>query len=436
MRRRIVATLCLFILLLITFNSCNRTSNPDWQYSQVYKPANSIQQFTTTVHGLDVLENDTFAPLQGKSVAILTNQSGVNRNGEHILDIIAQAEGVELKVIFAPEHGLAGKASAGEKVADTEDASSGVKVYSLYGETKKPTPEQLSGVDVVLVYAQHAGARYYTGPNTMTLVMEACAENNIPIWVLDRPSPIRGDIVDGPNLDMAYASFVGMHPVAVRHGLTLGELAIMINEEGWLGDSLYADLTVVPVVNWKRDMWWEETGLEWVKSSPNMPSPETALAYLGTCLFEGTNVSEGRGTYEPFLICGAPWIKEGLADILNDYHLPGVVFEDIIYTPRSIEGATNPKYLDEECKGVRLKTTNRDIFQPIQTGVVMIHTIFNNYAEQFEWKHQRHFDRLWGSDALRLYIDEGSDIHAHASTYAQDREYFEEQRRKYLIYEE
>lgn len=432
MQRRIINTVSLSALLLMTVTSCGTT----WRYSQVYEPANPTQQFTTTIYGLDVLENDEFAPLQGKSVAVLTNQSGVNRKGDHILDLINQAEGVELKVIFAPEHGLAGKASAGEKVADTEDTRTGVKVYSLYGQTLKPTPEQLAGVDIVLIYAQHSGARYYTGPSTMTLVMEACARDSIPIWVLDRPSPIRGDIVDGPNLDTAYASFVGKHPVTIRHGMTLGELAIMINEEGWLSDGLHADLTVVPVLNWKRDMWWDETGLEWVKSSPNMPNPKTALAYLGTCLFEGTNVSEGRGTYEPFLICGAPWIEEGLADMLNAYNLSGVVFEDIVYTPRSIEGAAYPKFQDQACGGVRLEITDREIFQPIQTGVVMIHVIRENYPQQFEWKHQRHFDRLWGSDALRRYIDDGRDIRAHASTYAQDRDRFYDQRKGYLIYGE
>ncbi|UCD37489.1 MAG: DUF1343 domain-containing protein [Fidelibacterota bacterium] len=434
MQRRIMAAIGRAILPLVVLTSCGTVSSTAWRYSRIYEPANSIRHLSVTVCGLDVLVNDRFAPLQGKSVAVLTNQTGLDREGNHILDIIHRQAGIELKAIFSPEHGLSGTASAGEKVADSEDTRTHVKVYSLYGETRKPTPEQLAGIDVLLFYSQDAGARYYTKPSTLTLVMEACAQQNIPVWVLDRPNPVRGDIVEGPILDTAYASFVGMHPVPIRHGLTLGELAVMINEMGWLSDSLHADLTVVPVLNWKRHLWWDETGLDWVPSSPNIPTPETALAYLGTCLFEGTNVSEGRGTREPFLVCGAPWIKQGLADRLNAYDLPGVLFEDIVYTPRSIQGAAHPKFQDQACGGVRLLITDPVSFVPINTGVVMVHTIREHYPHQFQWQHPRHLDRLWGSDELRRFIDDECDIRTHVATYALDRDLFFDQRKAYLIY--
>jgi len=409
--------------------------NSDWRYSRVYEPVNPTGQFYTTITGLDVLENDDFAPLKGKSVAVVTNQTGLNRKGEFILDLLDREEGVALKVIFGPEHGLYGKASAGEQVGDAEDTRTGVKVYSLYGQTRKPTPDQLAGVDVVIFDMQDVGARYYTYPSTMTLVMDACARDGVPFWVLDRPNPVRGDIIDGPILDTAYASFVGMHPVPIRHGMTLGELAVMINEEGWLSENRHADLTVVPLLNWSRYMWWDETQLEWIPPSPNIPTPETALAYLGTCLLEGTNVSEGRGTYEPFLICGAPWIDgRHLAEILNDRDPPGVAFEDIIYTPKSIEGmATHPKFQDQACGGVRLQITDRETFQPIHTTAVMIHLIRENYPHQFGWR-QNHLDRLWGSDAFRRYIDNGRNIKAHPATYANDRDAFYSRREGYLIY--
>ena len=419
-----------FVVLLLAVTA----GGNDWRYSRVYQPVNPTQQFYTTITGLDVMENDDFAPLKGKAVAVVTNMTAMNRRGEYILDLLANEEGVELKVIFGPEHGLHGEVVAGERVPDVVDTRTGVKVYSLYGTNFKPTPDQLAGVDVVIFDMQDVGARYYTYASTMTLVMDACARDGVAIWVLDRPNPVRGDVIDGPILDMEYSSFVGMHPVPIRHGMTLGELAIMINEEGWLSENRHARLTVVPTLNWSRYMWWDETGLEWVPASPNIPTPETALAYLGACLFEGTNVSEGRGTHEPFLVCGAPWIDgRGLAGMLNRRNLPGVTFEDIVYIPKSIEGmAAHPKFQDQACGGVRLKVTDRETFRPIHTAAVIIHLIRENYPHQFEWSGT--IDHLWGSNSFRRYIDHGRSIKAHPSTYAKDRDAFYGRRKEYLIY--
>ncbi len=437
-----------FVVLLLAATA----GGTDWRYSRVYQPVNPIRQFFTTITGLDVLENDDFAPLIGKAVAVVTNQTGLSRQGEHILDLLDREEGVTLKVIFGTEHGLYGTAPAGEKVADTEDTRTGIKVYSLYGQTRKPTPDQLAGVDVVIFDMQDVGARYYTYASTMTLVMDACARDGVPFWLLDRPNPVRGDVIDGPILDRDYSSFVGLHPIPIRHGLTLGELAIMINEEGWLSDlsggsgaprggnaqgqteDRHARLTVVPMLNWSRYMWWDETGLEWIPPSPNIPTPETALAYLGACLLEGTSISEGRGTHEPFLVCGAPWIDgRGLAEMLNRRDLPGVTFEDVVYIPKSIEGmAAHPKFQDQACGGVRLKVTDRETFRPIHTAAVIIHLIRENYPHQFEWSGT--IDHLWGSNSFRRYIDHGRSIKAHPSTYAKDRDAFYGRRKEYLIY--
>ncbi|MEE9162895.1 MAG: DUF1343 domain-containing protein [Candidatus Neomarinimicrobiota bacterium] len=410
--------------------------NGGWRNSRVYEPVNPTAQFFTTTPGLDVLENDDFAPLRGKRVAVVTNQTGLNLRGDLILDLLDKEAEVTLGVIFGPEHGLYGRVSDGEKIEDTEDEGTGVKVYSLYGQTRKPTPDQLRGIDAVLFDMQDVGARYYTYASTMTLVMDACARDGVPIWVLERPNPVGGDVIAGPLLDPAYATFVGMHPVPIRHGLTLGELAIMINEEGWLTEGRRAQLTVVPLLNWRRTMLWDETGLEWTSPSPNIPTAETALAYLGTCLLEGTNVSEGRGTHEPFLVSGAPWIDgRGLAEMLNRRNLPGVVFEDVIYTPKSIQGmAENPKYLDEACGGVRLKITDQEAFRPIHTAAVLIHLIRENYPHQFAWREGT-IDRLWGSDKFRKYIDHGRRIEAHPSTYVSDRDAFYASRSEYLIYD-
>ena len=424
---------CLLPLLLPLLLATAVQGAP-WRYSRIYEPVNPTRQFYTTITGLDVLENDDFAPLKGKAVAVVTNMTAMNRQGKYILDLLFQAEGVELKVIFGPEHGIHGQYSAGEVVPDIEATRTGVRVYSLYGTNFKPTPDQLAGVDVVIFDMQDVGARYYTYASTMTLVMDACARDGVSIWVLDRPNPVRGDVINGPILDREYSSFVGLHPIPIRHGLTLGELAIMVNEEGWLSEDRRADLTVVPALNWSRYMWWDETGLEWVPPSPNIPTPETALAYLGTCLLEGTNVSEGRGTHEPFLVCGAPWIDgRSMAEMLNRRNLPGAEFEDIVFTPKSIEGmATHPKFQDQACGGVRLKIIDREAFQPIHTAAVMIHLIRENYPHQFEWSGT--IDRLWGSDTFRRYIDHGRNIEAHPSTYTEDRDAFYSRRKGCLIY--
>ncbi|MCH7529252.1 MAG: DUF1343 domain-containing protein [Candidatus Marinimicrobia bacterium] len=411
------------------------TSAGKWRYSRVYEPKNPTQQFSTTLTGLDVLVNDDLRPLRGKRVAVVTNHTGLNREGEFILDIFAADEDITLGAVFSPEHGLFGRVSDGVAIGDSDQALAGVKIYSLYGQTRKPTPDQLAGIDLVIFDMQDVGARYYTYPSTMTLVMDACARDGVPLWVLDRPNPVRGDIIDGPLLDLEYASFVGMHPVPIRHGMTLGELAVMINEQGWLTDKRRVRLTVVPVLNWSRFDWWEDTHLEWVPPSPNIPTPETALAYLGTCLLEGTNISEGRGTHEPFLICGAPWIEgASLAEQLNRRQLPGVEFEEHNFTPKSIVGmSVDPKYRDQDCGGVRIKIVDRAEYEPLYTATVLLHVIRESYPRQFEWR-ERHLDRLWGSDALRRYIDQGRNIQALPSTYSADRDAFYSQRKQYLIY--
>ena len=421
------------LLLTAALVSCGAAP---WRYSKLYQPINPTGQFYSALPGLDLLENDEFQALRGLTVAVVTNHTGLNMKARHILDLLTEHPDIIVKVAFGPEHGLAGNVAAGEKVEDSRDNLSGITIYSLYGSSRKPTPDQLAGIDVVLLDMQDVGARYYTFVSTLTLVMDACARDRIPIWVLDRPTPVRGDIIAGPLLDPAYSSFVGMHPVPIRHGMTLGELAVMINEEGWLTGDRHADLTVIPVVNYNRYDWWEDTGLSWIPPSPNIPTPEIALAYLGTCLLEGTNISEGRGTHTPFMLAGAPWIEgASLARQLQQWQLPGVVFHDTTYTPVPIAGmAPTPKFVNEELGGVRLEITDRLKFRPIETAAVMIHVIKEAYPHQFKWSAT--IDRLWGSDSFRRYIDNGRSLKAHPSTYRKDRDAFFKLRKPYLIYDD
>ncbi|MHC4745057.1 MAG: exo-beta-N-acetylmuramidase NamZ family protein, partial [Planctomycetota bacterium] len=255
---------------------------------------------------------------RGKRVGIITNHTGCNSAGRHITDVFAEMEGVKVTALFGPEHGIKGSKAAGEKIDSEAGEAEDIPVYSLYGKTLKPTPEMLKNVDVLVFDIQDVGARFYTYTYTMSLAMEAAAENRKRFVVLDRPNPINGLTVEGSVLEPRFASFVGLYPIPVRHGMTVGELALMFNRQGWLKGGVRADLVVVSVGSWRRGDWYDKTGLRFIKPSPNMTDLNTAIVYPGLCLLEGTNVSEGRGTRKPFLQFGAPWIDAGeLAARLN-----------------------------------------------------------------------------------------------------------------------
>ncbi len=404
------------------------------RFSKVYKSRNPTTQFYSTLTGLDVLVNDDLGPLRGRKVGIVTNHTGLDRTGRSIVDVFIESTDIEVGAIFSPEHGFSGKVDRGVKIEGGEKSGE-LKVYSLYGKTVKPTPDQLAGLDAVIFDIQDIGARYYTYVSTMTLVMDACARDRIPIWVLDRPNPIRGDIISGPLMEAEFSSFIGMHPIPIRHGLTMGELAILINETGLLPSRKPARLVVVPMINWSRYYWWDETELTWTPPSPNIPTPETALAYIGTCLLEGTNISEGRGTHEPFLKFGAPWIEgASLARELNRLGLAGVEFEREDYVPKSIIGMSEqPMYKGEQCGGVRLKIVDREMFEPLITGVSIIYMVATIYPHQFKW-NEAHLDNLWGSDDLRTYIAIERSLAGHPATYVEQRDNFYLKRQPYLIY--
>ena len=245
---------------------------------------------------------------QNQRIGIITNHTAYNKSGLHIVDVFAAMKTVQIKALFGPEHGIRGDTDAGGKIADENDPSRNIPIYSLYGKTLKPTPEMLKDIDILVFDIQDIGARFYTYVWTMALAIEAAAENNIRFIVLDRPNPITGNHVEGNILDMNYSTFVGKYPIPVRHGMTIGELAMMFNGEGWSYDRVQCDLQIIPAKNWQREMWFDQTGLKFIKPSPNIPDLMTAIIYPGMCLLEGTNVSEGRGTQEPFKIFGAPWI--------------------------------------------------------------------------------------------------------------------------------
>ncbi|WP_449621814.1 exo-beta-N-acetylmuramidase NamZ family protein [Robertmurraya sp. Marseille-Q9965] len=380
--------------------------------------------------GVEVLLKDQIDLIKDKRVGLITNPTGVDRNVASIVDLLFNHPDVNLTALYGPEHGVRGSAQAGEYVEQYTDEKTGLPVYSLYGQTKKPTPEMLSNVDVLLFDIQDVGARFYTYIYTMALAMEAAKENNIPIIVLDRPNPIGGTKVEGPVLEDKYSSFIGEYPIPVRHGMTVGELAKLFNREFGIG----ADLTVVKMEGWKRNTYYDETSLEWVLPSPNMPTLETALVYPGAALIEGTNVSEGRGTTKPFELIGAPFINsDDLASALNSYKLPGVTFRAASFIP------TFSKHANVLSHGIQIHVTDRNSFKPFETGLYIVKTIHDMYPNDFQFRTPSSegisfFDNLVGNGSIRADIEAGKSVEEMKAARQTNLDEFKEIREKYLLY--
>lgn len=363
-----------------------------------------------------------------KRVGIITNHTAKSSSGQYIVDVFRNMSNVTITALFSPEHGIYGIEEAGRKIESGTETTYQLPVYSLYGKARKPTREMLGNIDILVFDIQDVGARFYTYIYTMSLAMEAAAECGKRFVVLDRPNPINGIQVEGNILERQYASFVGLYPIPVRHGMTVGELARMFNEQGWLKNGVKADLVVIKMKGWRRSMWYNQTGLSFIKPSPNMAGLETAAVYPGLCLLEGTNVSEGRGTLLPFRQFGAPWIdSESLAAKLNRLHLPGVRFEPTAFTPVS------SKYKGQKCKGVKIIITNRDSLEPYWSGILIINEIYRMYPDAFQWRAQ-HFDRLCGTSVIREAITAQSSLEKLREKWQVGLKNFLRIRDKYLMY--
>lgn len=372
--------------------------------------------------GLDVLAADDFKLLQGRKVAVITNHTARDRQGTHILKLLTQSGKVNIVAIFSPEHGLYGKLD--EKVGDMVDPDTGLKVFSLYGETRKPTPEMLKGVDTILFDIQDIGARFYTYPATMGHAMEAAAEQGgIKVIVLDRPNPITGTRIDGPISDPGRPRFTAFGPLPTMHGMTIGELAKLFNTEY----KINCDLTVVECKGWSRSMWWDETGLLWTNPSPNMRNVTQATLYPGSCLVEACNVSVGRGTDQPFEFIGAPWIDgRKWAAALNAVKVPGTRFVPIEFTP-----AKGSKFGEKPCQGVYILITNREEFQPVPMGLALAWTLHKQFGKDFEVDKVLN---LMGNAEVLAAMKTADDPLKLSSLWAKPLEDFSKVREKYLIY--
>jgi len=380
--------------------------------------------------GVDVLLQDKMALLKNKRVGIITNPTGVNQELTSIVDLMSSHKDINVTALYGPEHGVRGSAQAGQYVDFYTDPKTGLPVYSLYGKTKKPTPEMLENVDVLVFDIQDVGSRFYTYIYTMALAMEAAKENNKKIIVLDRPNPLGGKKVEGPVLEDKYSSFVGEFPIPVRHGMTVGELAQLFNKEFNIG----ADLTVVKMEGWKRNQHYDETPLEWVLPSPNMPTLETAFVYPGAALIEGTNISEGRGTAKPFELIGAPFINgDELAEYLNKLDLPGVLFRSASFTP------SFSKHANVLSHGIQIHVTNRNDYKPFETGLYIVKAIHDLYPNDFAFRTPSSngisfFDNLVGNGSIRQGIEKGKTVTQMKAEWENNLNDFMDVRKKYLLY--
>ncbi len=384
--------------------------------------------------GLEALAADRFRALRGLAVGLVCNPTAVDRRLRHAADLLADAPGVRLAALFGPEHGVRGDAQYMAAVGDERDRRTGVPVHSLYGssaESLRPPPEWLAGLDALVFDVQDVGARYYTYQATMLLCMEAAAVARLRFVVLDRPNPIGGLAVEGPRLRPGFESFCGIHDIAVRHGMTVGELALLYRAER----ALDLELDVVPCRGWRRAMRFRDTGLPWVFPSPNMPTPETALVYPGMCLLEGTNLSEGRGTTRPFELFGAPWLDgDRLADALAAERLPGIGFRPAHFVP------TWDKHAGARCHGVELHVRDPDAFRPFRTGVACVLHARAQAPDRCAWRTEAYefvsgvpaFDLLCGSARERQGIEAGMGLGDLARAWVPEERAFARRRAPYL----
>ena len=390
---------------------------------------------TRTVRiGIERLIEEDRSLVAGARVALVSNPASIDRGFRHAAEILGDDPRIELVALFGPQHGF--RSDLQDNMIETphaRDERRRIPIYSLYSETREPTPEMLRDVDVLVVDLQDVGTRVYTYIYTMANCMRAAARHGVRVVVCDRPNPVGGLAIEGTILRPECVSFVGQFPIPLRHGMTIAELARLFNQEFSIG----AALDIVPLDGWRRSMYFDETGLPWVIPSPNLPTLDSTIVYPGAVLFEGTMLSEGRGTTRPFELIGAPWIDgDSLASAMNARGLPGVHFRATFFEP------TFQKHAKQTCGGCQLHVTDRDAFQPVRTAVELIDGFRRENPSAFAWRQPPYeyehdkwpIDILYGSDGLRTTIDSGGDISRVIASWRKEEDAFRKTRDKYLIY--
>lgn len=396
--------------------------------------AGALAQRPIVETGIDVLIADGFRPLIGKRVGLITNPTGVTADLRSTVDVLAGADRVDLVALYGPEHGVRGDIHAGDRIDDARDPATGLPVYSLYGRTRKPTPEMLAGLDVLVYDIQDIGSRSYTYISTMAYAMEAAAENGIAFVVLDRPNPLTGNRIEGRPLDLRFKSFVGFFPIPYIYGMTCGELARMINDEGWLAGGVSCDLTVIAMRGWRRDMWFEDTGLPWVLTSPHIPRADVSLFYAATGIMgELQVITEGVGYTLPFELAGGPFIRDAgaFADALNARRLPGVRFRPMYFRPYYID-----RIRGQECGAVQIYITDRDRAEltTIQFHVMDVVRRMYPDVELFGSRRDDMFDKVSGTDQIRKMFLSNAPLDRILAFWNDVGDDFTARRARYLLY--
>ncbi len=383
--------------------------------------------------GLEVLLQDPQDLLRNARVGVIVNASSVDSNFTHLVDLFHRHPAIDLRAIFGPQHGFRGETQDNMvEWKGFQDPVTGLPIYSLYGETRQPSPQILQGLDLLVFDVQDVGARYYTFIYTMALAMQACRSHNLRMVVLDRPNPINGTQLEGPVLDRRFSSFVGLFPLPIRHGMTVAELALYFNRQ-----EIGCELEIVPMDGWVRSAFFDETGLQWVLPSPNLPTLDSALVYPGLCLLEGTNVSEGRGTTRPFEFSGAPWVEpDGFTTRLNSLQLPGVHFRPVEFIP------TFHKWQEARISGVQIHVTDRTSFLPFRCGLTLLKAYRDTAPTEFHWNDPPYeyedeklpIDILCGTDRIRIGLERGDEIIDLEASWEEELLSFEAIRQEFLLY--
>lgn len=427
-RSAVIISVLSLSIIIISF-SCKSVSD------KTNSSTTEIQQIVKV--GADRLFPEYSHLIKGKKLALVTNHTGRLSDGTHLADTLYHYPDGELLALFGMSHNIrSNDYSLPRDKEDDIDPETGLPKYDLYGERHKPTAEMLKDVEVILFDFQDVGARFYEHINILGFVMEVAAENNIEVVVLDRPNPITGQKMDGFITDDEFMyGFGAFGKVPVIHGMTMGELAKLYNGEKMLRGGLQAKLHVIEMQGWERSMWFDQTGLDWEKPSPNLPSFESLLTYTGTCLFEGLNISEGRGTESPFQYIGAPWIDhEQAVSLLNDLELKGVAFDAVTFTPEKMPFHSRPPYLTgEECNGIYVNIQDRDLFEPYKAGIAMVWAIHKLHPDKMEW-NERTMNRLIGTRRLEKMIHEGAHPSEIFASWEKELTEFKEMSKTYLLY--
>ena len=409
------------------------------QYNHsIVMPLPDLSFHPAIFYGIDVLEQMDFRPLYGKTIGVFTNQTAVNRKGIHLLDLLKAHQKIDVEIIFVPQYGLFADQNERFKIQGDQnyDPIYKARIVEVFGRNVKPPEWAMRGLNMILVDIQDTGVRFSTYVATMTKILEVASEWNTPVMVLDRPNPLRGDRVDGPVVRPKFQSFEGYHLVPIRHGLTIGEMAIMANEMGWIKDLKRTNLTVIPMANWKRSYWLDKSDHPWISPQPKIKTLRTNLAYVGSGLLEGTNLNDGRGTSRPYMRVCAHWLSGFyLAEKLVKLQLPGVEFRVVEYVPRKkLEDKSVPLHVNKVCSGVDIIITDPNRYDPLATTTAIIILANQLYPREFKWDELNRIDMLFGHSQLRIFAEQGKPANYLPPLWLKDVLKFNEFRQQFLLY--